>query len=143
MAGGRGDRELVSARGRGPFDTTWGDGAPMCALPHFTLGCHPTPTSPSLGLDLRNPPSIVRQEEGAGAGGRLRQCVCGLVAEVAKEPQIRKKCSGTGQGSDMYVCWGRAESRPQPRRTSPPHSPQLVWVDVDPCRQTAAASDKA
>lgn len=30
-----------------------------------------------------------------------------------------------------------------PLRTRLPHSPQLVWVDVNPCRQPAAACDKA
>lgn len=32
---------------------------------------------------------------------------------------------------------------PQPLGTYPLHSPQLVWVDVDPRRQAAAARDKA
>lgn len=38
-------------------------------------------------------------------------------------------------------CW--VEGWPQPLQTSLPHSPQLVWVDVDTCRQTATACDKA
>lgn len=43
----------------------------------------------------------------------------------------------------MYGGWCWAEGWPQPLQTSLLHSPQLVGVDVDTCRQTATACDKA
>lgn len=64
----------LSAVGMGtwsdPSITTRGDGAPLG--PNLSLG--------------KNPPGIVWQEEGAGAGGRLGQRVCGLVARGIEGP---------------------------------------------------------
>lgn len=68
------------------------------------------------------------EEERAGAGGRLRQGVCGLIAVRWEGQRIRK-------------LWSNVCSTFCPSLYSYP--PQFVWVDVDPSREAAAASDKA
>lgn len=96
--GAVGGRELFSTRCRGPSIMTRGSGTPICTLkPSSTLGCHISHKSHSPGWNLGNPPGIVRQEEGAGAGGRLGQRVCGLIAGSVEGPEMRK--IGGAQGS--------------------------------------------
>lgn len=105
--GTAGGREPVSARRGGPSTVPRGSGAPVCALQDRRAsparGCQRSPDSP--GGKLGNPPGVVRQEEGAGAGGRLGQRVRGLVAAGAEGPQIRKRGRDTGQGPDTWI-WG-------------------------------------
>ena len=96
--GAVGGRELFSTRCRGPSIMTRGSGTPICTLkPSSTLGCHISQKPHSPGWNLGNPPGIVRQEEGAGAGGRLGQRICGLIAGGVEGPEMRK--IGGAQGS--------------------------------------------
>ena len=138
--GAVGGRELFSTWCRGSSIMTRGSGSPICTLkPSSTLGCHISPMPHSPGWNLGNPPGIVRQEEGAGAGGRLGQRVCGLIPGGVEGPEMRKNWRGTGQRSDGGMCvWRRAKASHRLFRRDLPSPSALTPACLGRCRSGPA-----
>lgn len=76
---------------------------------------------------------MLEQVEDSGSASVVSQL------EVWRGQRSGRIVGALGRG---LTCMGGAGQKAS-YSSSPRHSPQLVRVDVDPCRQTAAASDKA